>query len=132
MWSRSQWCEYRDGEQLRDFLYVKDAVAMTIHLATTAKAPGVFNLGSGQARTWLDFVSPVFTACSTPPKIEFIDMPEVLRDKYGYHTCASIDRLRSSGYTREVRPLRDAVTEYVRDYLIPDRGLGDERLKTEN
>ena len=129
---RSHRSEYRDGEQLRDFLYVKDAAAMTIHLATTPQAAGIFNLGSGQAHTWLDLVSPVFTACSTPPKIEFIDMPEILKDKYQYHTRASLDRLRASGYRREITPLRDAVIEYVRDYLIPDCRLGDERLKTEN
>ncbi len=122
---RSHRPEFRDGEQRRDFLYVKDAVEMTIHLAAKPDANGLFNLGSGRASTWIELVTPVFEACGLPCQIEYIDMPEELRGKYQYHTCASIERLRRSGYARPVTPLREAVIEYVRDYLIPGRVLGD-------
>jgi ADP-L-glycero-D-manno-heptose 6-epimerase len=123
---RSERPEFRDGEQLRDFLYVKDAVSMTLHLAANPAARGLYNLGSGQAHTWLDLVTPVFAACGLPPRIEFIDMPASLRGQYQYHTCASIGRLRESGYTRPVTPLDRSVADYVRGYLLPGRLLGEE------
>jgi len=114
--------EYRDGEQRRDFLYVKDAVEMTLHLADRA-AYGLFNVGSGQAHTWLDLVRPIFRSLRVPERIEFIDMPIQLRDKYQYCTCASIDRLRAAGYERPVTPLDRAVDDYVSNYFLPGRGL---------
>jgi ADP-L-glycero-D-manno-heptose 6-epimerase len=114
--------EYRDGEQQRDFIYVKDAVAMTLHLAQQ-HASGLFNIGSGTAHTWLDLIRPIFRAMNVPERIEFIDMPEQLRDKYQYCTCATIDRLRASGYDAPITPLAEAVDDYVRNYLIPDRRL---------
>jgi len=119
---KSHRCEYRDGEQQRDFLYVKDAVAMTLHLAE-AGAFGLYNVGSGMPHTWLDLVRPIFRAMDVPERIEFIDMPPSLRDKYQYCTCATIDRLRASGYAAPITPLADAVQDYVRGYLIPDRRL---------
>jgi ADP-L-glycero-D-manno-heptose 6-epimerase len=122
---RSERAEFKDGEQLRDFLYVKDAVAMTLHMASCPSAVGIFNLGSGVAHTWLDLTSPVFEACGQPPKVEFIDMPEQLRAKYQYHTCADIRRLRACGYDKEITALPAAVTDYVKSYLIPDLRLGD-------
>ena len=82
--------DYRDGEQKRDFLYVKDAVAMTLHLAAEEKANGLFNIGSGAARTWLDLARAVFAALKREPKIEFIEMPESIRDKYQYFTQANL------------------------------------------
>ena len=114
--------DYRDGEQQRDFLYVKDAVAMTLYLAAR-HAGGIYNIGSGSAHTWLDLVRPIFRAMDVPERIEFIDMPLTLRDKYQYHTCANVDRLRATGYDRPVTPLADAVDDYVRNYLIPGRRL---------
>lgn len=114
--------EYRDGEQQRDFIYVKDAVAMTLHLGQN-DANGIFNVGSGTAQTWLDLVRPIFRAMNAPERIEFIDMPQTLRDKYQYCTRATIDRLRATGYDAPVTPLPDAVDDYVRNYLIPDRRL---------
>jgi ADP-L-glycero-D-manno-heptose 6-epimerase len=114
---------FRDGEQQRDFLYVKDAVAMTLHLATRADANGLFNVGSGVARTWVDLAKAVFDAMGLPPRIEFIEMPEGLRDKYQYFTCADIGKLRATGYDAPVTPLEDAVSDYVRGYLFPGRGL---------
>jgi len=115
--------DYRDGEQKRDFLYVKDAVAMTLHLAATPSAQGLFNIGSGAARTWLDLANAVFAALDRPPDIRFIEMPETIRDKYQYFTEANLSRLRSAGYAAPVTPLEAAVTDYVRNHLVPDRRL---------
>ena len=115
--------EFRDGEQKRDFLYVKDAVAMTLHLAATPKANGLFNIGSGKARTWLDLARAAFTALNRKPNIQFIEMPDAIRDKYQYFTEANLSRLRAAGYTAPVTRLEDAVTDYVRNYLVPGRCL---------
>nr|MDQ6932782.1 ADP-glyceromanno-heptose 6-epimerase [Candidatus Eremiobacteraeota bacterium] len=115
---KSHRAEYADGEQQRDFLYVKDAVDMTLHLAEHPSAVGMFNIGSGQPHTWLDLIGPIFSALGLPPTIQFIDMPAVFRDKYQYRTCASIERLRETGYTRPVTNLQDAVTDYVCNYLV--------------
>jgi ADP-L-glycero-D-manno-heptose 6-epimerase len=115
--------DFRDGEQKRDFLYVKDAVAMTLHLAASKRAGGLFNIGSGKARTWLDLARAVFVALKRKPKIEFIEMPEAIRDKYQYFTQANLVRLRAAGYTAPVMPLEDAVNDYVRNYLVPDQRL---------
>jgi ADP-L-glycero-D-manno-heptose 6-epimerase len=115
--------DFKDGEQQRDFLYVKDCVAMTLHLAATPKANGLFNVGSGEARTWVDLAKAVFAALKVEPKIEFIEMPEVIRDKYQYFTQANITRLRATGYNEKITSLEDAVADYVRNYLIPDKRL---------
>lgn len=116
--------EYGDGEQRRDFLYVKDAVAMTLHLLERP-AFGLFNLGSGRSHTWLELIRAVFASLGTPPRIEFIEMPESLRHQYQYDTCAVLDRLRATGYDREATALADAVRDYVQGYLLPDLRLGD-------
>ena len=118
--------DYLDGCQMRDFLYVKDAVDMTLHLARSPMAGGLYNLGSGQARTWRDLVTPIFHALGRPVEIDYIDMPEHLRGKYQYFTEADISRLRASGYERELTPLAAAVTDYVSNYLETGRHLGDE------
>jgi ADP-L-glycero-D-manno-heptose 6-epimerase len=123
---RSHRPDYADGEQRRDFLYVKDAVAMTLHFAEGgAGAGGLFNLGSGEAHTWLELVRAVFAALGREPRIEFIEMPAALRDKYQYFTRADISKLRASGYARPGTPLADAVADYVRHYLVPDKRLGE-------
>ncbi|MGA2802509.1 MAG: ADP-glyceromanno-heptose 6-epimerase [Verrucomicrobiota bacterium] len=118
--------DYADGEQKRDFLYVKDAVAMTLYLAATPKANGLFNIGSGVARTWIDLAKAVFAALKREPRIEFIEMPEAIRDKYQYFTQANLSRLRAAGYTAPVTSLEDAVNDYVRNYLVTDRRLDPE------
>jgi ADP-L-glycero-D-manno-heptose 6-epimerase len=115
--------DFRDGEQKRDFLYVKDAVAMTLYLAATPKAGGLYNIGSGAARTWLDLAKAVFAALKREPRIEFVEMPEAIRDKYQYFTQANLGRLRAAGYTAPVTSLEDAVNDYVRNYLASDRRL---------
>jgi ADP-L-glycero-D-manno-heptose 6-epimerase len=115
--------EFRDGEQRRDFIYVKDAVAMTLALAAHPAASGIYNVGSGRASTWLELIRPVFSALGRTERIEFVDMPEHLRSKYQYSTCASIERLRALGYAAELTPLADAVRDYVTGYLEGDRRL---------
>ncbi len=115
--------EYGDGEQRRDFLYVKDAVAMTLHLAANPAANGIFNIGSGVARTWNELARALFAALGREPRIEYIDMPESIRDKYQYFTQANIGKLHSSGYDRPITSLEDAVRDYVVNYLAPGRAL---------
>ena len=114
---------FKDGEQKRDFLYIKDAIDMTIHLAVTKGVGGLFNLGSGLSRTWVDLANAVFGALARPPQIEFIEMPEVIRDKYQYFTQANLLRLRGAGYAAPVTSLENAVYDYVRKYLVPDKRL---------
>jgi ADP-L-glycero-D-manno-heptose 6-epimerase len=117
--------DFRDGEQQRDFLYVKDAVEMTLHFAEAgAGANGLFNLGSGEANTWVTLATAIFTALGRAPAIEFIEMPAILRDKYQYYTCADVGKLRASGYTRPMTPLAAAVKDYVQNYLATDKRLG--------
>ena len=119
---RSYRPDFGDGMQQRDFIYVKDAVDMTIHLAQ-ADAMGIYNAGSGVAHTWIDLVAPIFTTLGVPQKIEFIEMPPPLRDKYQYSTRAAIDKLRATGYDAALTPLPAAVTDYVANYLVPQRPL---------
>ena len=122
---RSHRPDYKDGEQQRDFLYVKDAVAMTLYLAMSPSAGGLYNIGSGQAHSWLELTGALFAALGRDPRIEFIDIPESIRAKYQYHTKAAIAKLRAAGYGAPVTPLADAVKDYVQNYLTGDRRLGD-------
>jgi ADP-L-glycero-D-manno-heptose 6-epimerase len=116
--------EFKDGEQRRDFLYVEDAVAMTIFLAEIPEAVngksthGIYNLGSGVASTWKELALAIFEAMGREAHIEFIDMPSELKDKYQYHTCADISKLRNLGYDQPITPLKDAVKDYVQNYLM--------------
>ncbi|MFN0141307.1 MAG: ADP-glyceromanno-heptose 6-epimerase [Pyrinomonadaceae bacterium] len=146
---------YADGEFGRDFVYVKDAVDMTLHflgieMLDTATGPfwhkqrasvartsqptdvratdtrgGLFNVGSGEMHTWNALADAIFNALGREPNIEYIDMPEVLRDKYQYHTRADIARIRQAGYLGEITPLEATVNDYVRNYLMPDKHLGE-------
>ncbi|MEO6846399.1 MAG: ADP-glyceromanno-heptose 6-epimerase [Chthoniobacterales bacterium] len=117
--------EYKDGEQVRDFVYIKDAVAMTMHLATTPEAGGLYNIGTGKPRTWLDLANAIFTALDREPEIEFIDMPENIRGQYQYHTSANIARLRDTGYKKPAMKLEESIRDYVKNYLFPGKYLGD-------
>jgi len=109
--------EYADGGQRRDFVYVGDAVEATLHLLETpvsAQAPnGLYNVGTGQARTFADLAGAVFAAVGRDPVIEYIPMPEDLRDRYQYFTQARIDKLRHSGFTRPFRSIEEGVRHYV-------------------
>ena len=113
--------EYKDGEQMRDFIYVKDAVDVTLHFALLpADAPGgLFNCGTGKARTWVDLATAVFDAMRLPPKIEFIEMPQQLQGKYQYFTQANDAKLRAAGYAKQFTSLEDGVREYVQQYYLP-------------
>ena len=125
---RSHHPDFQDGEQKRDFLYVKDAVEMTLHFAehpSGRKAGGLFNLGSGEANTWLALTRALFSAVGREPRIDFIDMPEALRGKYQYFTQANISKLRESGFNRPVTPLEASVRDYVQGYLATGKRLGD-------
>lgn len=118
--------DYRDGEQKRDFLYVKDAVNLTLALAENPDVGGLYNVGSGEANTWLTLARALFAALGREPKIEFIPMPEELRGKYQYYTRADITRLRAACPQVALTPLAEAVRDYVQNYLVPGRHLGDE------
>jgi ADP-L-glycero-D-manno-heptose 6-epimerase len=123
---RSYRPQFQDGEQRRDFLYVKDAAAITIDLAEMTGGGGLFNIGSGEANTWVSLAQAIFAAMDMPPQIDFIDMPEQLRGKYQYFTCADISKLRSAGYREPITPLNEAVRDYVQNYLAPGRRLGED------
>ncbi len=122
---KSYRAEFRDGEQQRDFLYVKDAVDMTLHVAANPRANGIFNIGSGVTHTWNDLARAVFAALGKTPRIEYVDMPEAIRGKYQYFTRAEIGKLLASGYARAVTPLDAAVRDYVSNYLAPNKMLGE-------
>lgn len=109
--------QYRDGEQVRDFVYVKDAVNVCLHFDRNRSVSGLFNVGTGTCRTWLDLARAVFAAMGREAKIEFIEMPENLRGKYQYHTEASIGKLRKAGYIVPFTSLEDGVRDYVKSYL---------------
>jgi len=104
---------------------VKDAVAMTLHIADSPTANGLFNIGTGTPRTWVDLATALFTALDRKPKIEFIDMPDPIRNQYQYHTCADVSRLRATGWAAPTTPLEESVGDYVRNYLVPGKHLGD-------
>lgn len=111
----------RDGEQGRDFIFVDDAVDVTLHFLADGTASGLFNCGTGTARTWLDLGTAVFSSLGLAPAIEFVDMPLPLRDKYQYFTQADTGKLRAAGYARKFATLEDGVDKYVRGYLATRR-----------
>ena len=117
---KSHRSEYKDGEQMRDFVYVKDAVDVTLWLLDTPQIGGVFNCGTGVSRTWNDLVTAVYAASGKPVNIEYIDMPETLRNKYQYYTEAKPDKLRAAGYTKPFTTLEDGIRDYVKTHLQPN------------
>jgi len=105
---------YKDGEQKRDFIYVKDAVEVIYYFFTHPGKTGIFNLGSGQARTWNDLARAMFLACGKTPRIEYIDVPETLRERYQYFTEAKMDKLSNAGCKYVFQPLEASVTDYAK------------------
>jgi ADP-L-glycero-D-manno-heptose 6-epimerase len=99
--------------QLRDFLYVKDAVDMTLSFLDRSMPGGIYNVGTGEARSWLDLAGALFRAMGREPKVEFIPMPEAIRDAYQYRTQAEMAKLRAAGYSAPIRCLDEAVADYV-------------------
>jgi ADP-L-glycero-D-manno-heptose 6-epimerase len=114
---RSHKAGYGDGEQKRDFVYVEDVVDVLFHAASGAVKRGIYNLGTGQARTFADLARATFAALGKPPNIEFIDMPEALRERYQYFTEAKMTRLRGAGYTKPFTSLEDGAASYVKRLL---------------
>lgn len=118
---RSHRPDFGDGEQSRDFVYVKDVVNMIVFLMEQRPHSGIFNVGSGQARSFRDLVTATFRAMDIEPNISFIDTPEDIRDTYQYFTEASMDKMRAAGYAAPFYSLEDGVQEYVQHYLIPGK-----------
>lgn len=109
--------EYGDGEQKRDFVYLKDCLEAMAWLLERRDVNGIFNLGAGEARTWNDLAKSVFQAMNLEPDIEYVEMPEELRGKYQYYTCAPMDRLVNAGCPVRFHRLEDGVRDYVQNYL---------------
>lgn len=109
---------YKDGEQIRDFIYVKDVVSMCAWLMQNKPESGLYNIGTGKARTFKDLVTAIFNTLHLPVIIEFIDTPQDIRDKYQYFTEADMDKLLKAGYNTPVYSLEEGVSEYVTSYLV--------------
>ncbi|MGO1118727.1 ADP-glyceromanno-heptose 6-epimerase [Rhodovibrionaceae bacterium A322] len=112
--------DYADGGQLRDFIWVDDVVQVVLWLLDKREVSGLFNVGTGKARSFHDLARAVFKAMNKPEQIEFIPTPESIRAKYQYFTEANMDRLRAAGYDREFTGLEDGITRYLRNYLMTD------------
>lgn len=118
---RSHHPAYRDGEQMRDFVYVKDVLEVCLFLMHHRKDAGIYNLGSGKARTFLDLTRNTFRAMDLQDNIQFVDTPADIRDKYQYFTEADMAKLRRIGYAKPFHTLEEGIEDYVRQYLIPGR-----------
>lgn len=114
---RSHNPEFKDGEQMRDFVYVQDVVSVCLFLMHHRRNSGIYNLGSGKARTFLDLATNTFKAMGRQPDINFIDTPADIRDKYQYYTQANMAKLRSIGYTKPFCTLEEGISDYVQQYL---------------
>jgi ADP-L-glycero-D-manno-heptose 6-epimerase len=112
--------DYEDGGQLRDFVYVADAVDIVLWLLDHAETNGIFNVGTGKARSFADLARATFAAATVPAAIHYREMPEELRARYQYFTQARMDRLRAAGYQKPFTTLEDGVADYVRRYLAKD------------
>jgi ADP-L-glycero-D-manno-heptose 6-epimerase len=120
--------DFKDGEQLRDFIYVKDLVAVIDWLMQAmlsnewvSSKNGLYNLGTGKARSFYDLAANTFIAQGLKPNIEFVDMPEDIRDKYQYFTEANMSKLRAAGYDKPFSSLEEGVADYVKKYLLPSK-----------
>jgi ADP-L-glycero-D-manno-heptose 6-epimerase len=113
--------KFEDGMQLRDFIYVKDVCSVLIHFMETRKNSGIYNLGTGKARSFLDLGKACFNALSIEPNIEFIDIPLDIRDKYQYFTQANVEKLRSVGYDKPFYSLEEGVNDYISNYLKEEK-----------
>lgn len=117
--------DYKDGEQLRDFVYIKDAVEMVLFFLNNQRVNGIYNVGSGEANTWNNLAHAIFKALQLEPRIEYVEMPSEIRDKYQYYTCASMSKITASGYEGKITPLDIAVEDYIKNYLVPGKRLGE-------
>jgi ADP-L-glycero-D-manno-heptose 6-epimerase len=115
--------EFKDGEQMRDFVYIKDVVNVLYFLMHHRKDSGIYNLGTGKARTFLDLAKGTFKALDKEPAISFVPTPEDIREKYQYFTEANMAKLRSIGYSQDFYNLEDGIEDYVKNYLVPGKFL---------
>jgi ADP-L-glycero-D-manno-heptose 6-epimerase len=118
--------DYKDGEQLRDFIYVKDAVKMTLFFLDNPDIGGIYNIGTGRTQSWNDVAAALFKAAGQPLAIAYIPMPDHLQGKYQYHTCADLTKLQAAGWSQPCRPLEDAIDDYVGNYLSTDAHLSSD------
>ena len=109
---------------MRDFIYIKDAVAMTLFFLDHPEIGGLFNVGAGVPRTWNDLAKGLFRAMGKDTDIEFIHMPESIRNQYQYHTCAEMGKIQNAGFTTPITPLEEGVRDYVQTYLLPGARMG--------
>ena len=110
--------DYKDGEQMRDFIYVKDVVDMCLFFMENEVESGLYNIGTGKARSFNDLAGGIFSALSLPENIEYFDMPESLRGQYQYFTEARMDKLKKAGYKKKIRSLEEGIEDYVINYLV--------------
>ncbi|MBN2039228.1 MAG: ADP-glyceromanno-heptose 6-epimerase [Spirochaetes bacterium] len=115
--------DYKHGEQMRDFIYVKDVVNVIYWFMQNKDVNGIYNLGTGKARKWADLVKAIFSGMGIDPKVDFIDMPQNLREKYQYFTQAEMEKLKQAGYPLEFMSLEEAVRDYVLGYLLKRKYL---------
>ena len=116
--------KYKDGEQLRDFVYIKDAVDMTLFFLEHKDKNGIYNIGAGKARTWNDLAKAIFNALNKPLNIEYFDPPKQLEEKYQYFTEANLDKLKKAGYNKPLTSLEEGVSDYIKNYLLKVKYLG--------
>ena len=116
---RSHRPDFEDGKQLRDFIYVEDVAKVCYWLLNHQVNPGLYNLGTGEARTFEDLAQATFSAMGKKAEIDFIDIPEDIREKYQYFTEADMKKLRTAGFTDDFHSLEDGVKDYVTGYLLP-------------
>jgi ADP-L-glycero-D-manno-heptose 6-epimerase len=117
--------DYKDGEQKRDFLYIKDAVDMTLFFYDNPKRAGIYNIGAGVASTWNDLAKAVFVAMDKRPNIEYFDTPDSIRNQYQYFTKADVTKLRTAGYKKQITSLEQAIKDYVTNYLSRNSYLNE-------
>ena len=118
---KSHRADFEDGQQLRDFVYVRDVVDIIYYLLSNSQVNGIYNVGTGKARSFKDLVNAAFRAMGLEPQIEYIDMPETIRDRYQYFTEARMDKLRGAGFEKPFYSLEKGVADYVKNYLLKDR-----------
>lgn len=116
--------KFPDGGQMRDFVYVKDAVDASLWFLDNLAVNGVFNIGTGIARTWNDVAKAMFSAAGKKPKIEYVEIPDELKGRYQSYTLADTKKLKAAGYTQPFMNLEDSITDYVQNYLMPHEHLG--------
>ncbi|MFY9353568.1 MAG: NAD-dependent epimerase/dehydratase family protein, partial [Bacteroidales bacterium] len=113
--------DYKDGEQKRDFVYVKDVIKVLFWFLEHRPENSIYNLGTGKARSFIDLAKSIFSAMNIKENIEFIDMPKDIRDKYQYFTEANMTKLHNIGYNNPFYSLENGISDYVKNYLIPDK-----------